>query len=1084
MILPEGTLLANRYRLERRLGAGAMGAVYKARDETTGRDRAVKVMHAHTLDREDLRARFAQEATITGRIRSPYVVDVLDAGVDEGTPYFVMELLQGEDLSRRLKSVGRFSAEEALLYLAQTAAALDETHRAGIVHRDLKPANLFLENRPPDPPRVRVLDFGVAKVIAESAGHATAVAGTPTYMAPEQLRGRKVSPATDIYALGMIAFTFLTGSTYWEEERDDASNTISFALLAMDGPREPASRRAERRGVELPAGFDPWFARATAVDPDARFHAAGAAIMALSEALSTPISLPSALSLRSSEEEEKRSEYSEMPSAPDSTAPGADTLTGTSEEGREGRAAGHRTLTGPPGRTFTASRASQAPPASLGPSASSARPESPEPSAAPPASLRPEDRSAGGAPRRSGKWRSLAIATGVAALVGAGVLSLGRDRPPMAKVASPLDAKAGVLACPVFEVRGVDEPSGWLGAAAAATFCERARVLLGGATARTLVPAELLGLPVELSDNLPEDPYASPDARARSIEEAKRRGVVYADGRVTRETSGFRVEVALLGPNDEGLGRADGRGRALYEAIRDAMAPLVRAGTLPKAPALDPTIAQYTRAPDIDGALSLLDLSFAMVQNAGALPDECRSVKARSAEYAELGPGEQYRCAYTLGHKTPRVELPPSDPASPGAMAARARVRLMALGDSDVAAATELARMLKQERSGWGQSTLAATTSCLVQASDPEKARDLALQAVRAEPKNPSGEWCEPWIQAAMVTRGTASADATLRALRAWAPWEGYGWLLEATSPGQRPRALEYARRAYVLSPLDAYVADVLADRLLSAGDREQARAVALAIAAGGHPVHQVESELLLVRIAASEARFGGALSRALSAMVVSGDDAGWVRVQRLEIGWRALQIGLILGRAQEIADLLVERFIDPEPSPLDGAHIDVPLRLPAICARASRPVARRCFERFRVLRGALSLGALPDTDAFTEGAERYAAGDLSGAAKAWRPLMREPGPHAALLVDAMLDAFERAGDKDLALRLSAAVKETSDELNGASLATVRAARRAAKQGDRRAAQTLAKQVIDAWSVADETVPAVEEMRRLIERSR
>src|SRR6185503_13702785 len=146
-------------------------------------------------------------------------------------------------------------------------------------------------------------------------------------------------------------------------------------------------------------------------------------------------------------------------------------------------------------------------------------------------------------------------------------------------------------------------------------------------------------------------------------------------------------------------------------------------------------------------------------------------------------------------------------------------------------------------------------------------------------------------------------------------------------------------------------VASTLAGQLLASGAREEARSVALTLATGDYPVQRVTSELLLVRIAASEASFAAALSQAEKSMVVSPDDVGWLRVQRFEIAWYALQIALILGRAQVIADLVVERFLDPEPPPLDGAPIDVPLRLPAVCAYASPAVSRRCFTRFRELR-------------------------------------------------------------------------------------------------------------------------------------
>jgi serine/threonine-protein kinase len=176
-------------------------------------------------------------------------------------------------------------------YLHQTALALDKTHRASIVHRDLKPDNLFLCERDEGPPRIKVLDFGIAKLVAEDStqANATRSMGTPLYMSPEQFRsGAAVSPATDIFALGMIAYTLLVGVSYWFEESKSGGNVFAFAATAAGGPREPATARAQRQGVTLPPAFDAWFLRATAFSPAERFPAASAAVQALAHALGVP----------------------------------------------------------------------------------------------------------------------------------------------------------------------------------------------------------------------------------------------------------------------------------------------------------------------------------------------------------------------------------------------------------------------------------------------------------------------------------------------------------------------------------------------------------------------------------------------------------------------------------------------------------------------------------------------------------------------------------------------------------------------------------------------------------------------------
>ncbi|WP_437656925.1 protein kinase domain-containing protein [Sorangium sp. So ce1182] len=1136
-----GALIADRYRVVRRLGAGAMGAVYEALDIETGRRRALKVMHAHTIERADLRRRFALEARIAGRVDSPFLVDVLDAGVDRATstPFLVMELLEGETLAQRLERAGRCAPAEALRWLGQAALGLDKMHLLGVVHRDLKPSNLFLERREHDAPRLKILDLGVAKVL-DAGVESTSAAGTPVYMAPEQFRGGKLTPAADIHALGMIAFTLLVGSPYWQDEAARGHDPIALALAASSGPAEPATARATRRGVALPPGMDAWFARATAADPAARFASAVAAVRALAGALGeagVELPLEGASSARRAVAEEREGHEGGTRTADEVEECDGGTRTADEVEGRDG---GTRTVEGRKGARGTDPLAPGADPLAPGadplapgadplapgadplapgadplapgadplapgadPLAPGADPLAPgadpiaasaAPLAVSAAPLAPE--AAPAAPPRPGaraRWRlglgAAAAALGAFALAASLAVppaaplgaspSAAPAAPPLTAPRSPLAAPDAVLACPVLEAAGVDEPAGWLGAAAAGTVCERARLLLGGRTARTLVPAELLSLPRQPVDRFPLDPYAAPEARARSVEAARRRAAAYVDGEVVRDGAAFRVALRLHGPDGAELTRAQGAGRALFEAVREAMTPMVQAGHLPRAARLDPAVAEFSRAADADGALALLDLSMAMVHNAGGVPDECARVEALGGALAEMGPGERTRCAFVLGLPAPAVALPPSEAASPGALAARARIEQLAHRVESPALAEELVRRFEREPSSWGRSTLAATASCLLQPFDPGRAAELSLLSVQVEPKNPTGEFCAPWVQLAAVTRGTASAESALRAMQAWAPWDGYAWLLEEAGPGDAGRALAFARRAHALSPLDAYVADVLASRLLAAGARSEARGIALALAAGGYPSQKVEGELLLVRVEASEARFSAALARARRAMVPAAEDAGWVRVQRLEIAWRALELGLILGRAGEVADLAVERLLDPEPPPLAGAHhIDVPLRVAAICARATPAASRRCFARLRALRPQLS-GVLPGTDAFTDGAERHARADHAGAARAWRPLLRDPGPFAAVMADGMAAVFERTGEAELAERLEQAAAGGESHLGGASLATVRAARRAARRGAVDEARALARQVLDAWAIADEPVPVLDEMRRL-----
>ena len=271
-----------------------MGTVFEAEHLDTERRVALKVLLPQSLVSENARERFKQEARVAGRLRHPNIVDVLDAGVDDitGMPYLVMELLQGEDLGSRIEHVGPLPPSDAVSLLVQLAAALDCLHERSIVHRDLKPENVFLTWAEDGSPVLKLLDFGVAKVIAEGKTSAFTqdAQGTPAYMAPEQFAEQiRISPATDIYALGMVAYTLLTGRHYWGAEVERGMNVFMLARIAEGGPKEPASVRAGRAGASLSASFDEWFSTVTALVPGERYPTATVAIELLAEALGVEI---------------------------------------------------------------------------------------------------------------------------------------------------------------------------------------------------------------------------------------------------------------------------------------------------------------------------------------------------------------------------------------------------------------------------------------------------------------------------------------------------------------------------------------------------------------------------------------------------------------------------------------------------------------------------------------------------------------------------------------------------------------------------------------------------------------------------
>ena len=277
---PIGSVFAGVYRIERELSVGGMGAVYEVSQLNTERRRALKLMHPHLAAVPEFRERFAREARVGGRLASEHVVEVLDAGVDEETqtPWLAMELLEGADLATALKERGPLPAAEVAELFVQLGHALSAAHDAGVVHRDLKPENLFVarSHRVDGNPTLKVLDFGIAKVVREAAttSGATASLGTPLWMAPEQTEvGVEITPRADIWALGLIAFTLLTGRCYWLSVSDEEVSQLKLLREIAITPLRAASARAEELGCAslLPAGFDAWFARCVTRDVEDRF---------------------------------------------------------------------------------------------------------------------------------------------------------------------------------------------------------------------------------------------------------------------------------------------------------------------------------------------------------------------------------------------------------------------------------------------------------------------------------------------------------------------------------------------------------------------------------------------------------------------------------------------------------------------------------------------------------------------------------------------------------------------------------------------------------------------------------------------
>jgi serine/threonine-protein kinase len=266
--LCERTVIAGKYRLERELANGGMGAVWVARHLGLDELVAVKFMSGHLPELCDARARFAREARAAALARGPHVVEVLDHGADGDLPYIVMELLQGETLGERLKRERRLPLDAVARIATQIARALARAHRAGIVHRDLKPANVFLA-RVDDEEMVKILDFGIAKRLTgddQTDTHHDVLMGSPQYMSPEQARGsRNVDHRADLWSLAAILYRAVTGMPAF-----DGVSTVDVIIRICTGPA-PSPRLV---APDLPEELDVFFAKALARDPVRRFGSA------------------------------------------------------------------------------------------------------------------------------------------------------------------------------------------------------------------------------------------------------------------------------------------------------------------------------------------------------------------------------------------------------------------------------------------------------------------------------------------------------------------------------------------------------------------------------------------------------------------------------------------------------------------------------------------------------------------------------------------------------------------------------------------------------------------------------------------
>jgi serine/threonine protein kinase len=271
--LAVGTVVLDRYIVEAELGSGAMGVVYRARHTKLARSVALKVMHEHLMHEPALVLRFHREARLAAKLSHPNVAAVLDVGeTDDRKHVMVLELVDGRSLAEIMEAP--LDADRIARFVAHLLRGLDHAHGAGLIHRDLKPENVLVELDDRGHEVARIVDFGIAALqISDDPTRLTGtgmIIGTPLYMAPEQARGEHVDHRADLYALGIIMYEMLSGTSPFQ------GTAMEVAVAKMDKDPAPISVRAP--GVVVDRVLEAFMAKLIARDPDQRFATAHAAL--------------------------------------------------------------------------------------------------------------------------------------------------------------------------------------------------------------------------------------------------------------------------------------------------------------------------------------------------------------------------------------------------------------------------------------------------------------------------------------------------------------------------------------------------------------------------------------------------------------------------------------------------------------------------------------------------------------------------------------------------------------------------------------------------------------------------------------
>ena len=266
---PLSSTSLGQYKVRARIGSGGMGDVYDAMHTSLQKRVAIKTLRARFLEDETVVARFLREGQLASRIRHPNIVDVTDVGIIGGLPCLVMEHLEGESLSARIKRERAMRLDELVDLLLPIVAAVDFAHEHGVLHRDIKPSNIFLSRSWNGEIVPKVLDFGISKLVHESAQAAlttdSAFVGTPQYASPELMRADKATDGrSDQYSMGIVLYEGATGTRPFS---DKAGNFVALAMAICAGELAPP----RTVNPDIPESFERVVMRACALRPEERF---------------------------------------------------------------------------------------------------------------------------------------------------------------------------------------------------------------------------------------------------------------------------------------------------------------------------------------------------------------------------------------------------------------------------------------------------------------------------------------------------------------------------------------------------------------------------------------------------------------------------------------------------------------------------------------------------------------------------------------------------------------------------------------------------------------------------------------------